>query len=298
MRVPHLRELDGVDVAVVGIPFDTATSFRPGARFGPEAIRSASALLRPYHAVHEVDVFAELSVLDYGDLPVVPGNAERTLVQVDEGLRPLVEAGVLPLILGGDHSVTLGVLRALARKHGPLALLQFDSHSDTGDTYFGERYSHGTTFRRAVEEGLLLPEASLQIGIRGSLYSSGDLPAAEELGFRVIVSDELRGLRLETFASELRRRAGSRPVFLSFDIDFADPAYAPGTGTPEIGGFTSAEVVGYLRELTGLALVGFDLVEVSPAYDPPGQPTAVLAANIVWEVLALAARSARAARKE
>jgi agmatinase len=295
MRLPYVQDLTGVDAAVVGVPFDTATSFRPGARFGPEAIRSASVLLRPYHGSHEVDLFEALSVVEYGDLPVVPGNAERTLQRVAEGLRPLVEAGVLPLVLGGDHSITLGILRALAARHGPLALLQFDSHSDTGETYFGERYSHGTTFRRAVEEGLLATDASLQAGLRGSLYSSLDLPEAEALGFRVITADELRSLGADGFARAVRERAGSRPLFVSFDIDFADPAYAPGTGTPEIGGFTSAEIVAFLRGLPESALVGFDLVEVSPAYDTAGQLTAVLAANVVWEVLALAARSARAA---
>jgi agmatinase len=295
MRLPHVQELDGVDAAIVGIPFDTATSFRPGARFGPEAIRSASVLLRPYHGRHELDIFEQLSVVDYGDLPVVPGNAERTFEQVAEGLRPLVDAGVLPLVLGGDHSITLAVLRALVKTHGPLALLQFDSHSDTGDTYFGERYSHGTTFRRAVEEGLLVADSSAQVGLRGSLYSSGDLPAAEALGFRIITADELRVLGPEGLPQELCGRIGSHPLFVSFDIDFADPAYAPGTGTPEIGGFTSAEVVAFLRGFPESVLVGFDLVEVSPAYDSAGQPTAILAANIVWEVLGLAARSARAA---
>lgn len=297
MRLPYLQELGGVDVAVVGVPFDTATSFRPGARFGPEAIRSASALLRPYHARHELDLFDVLSVVDYGDLPVTPGNAERTLVQVTDGFRPLVDAGVIPAVLGGDHSITLGTLRALARRHGPLALLHFDSHSDTGDLYFGERYSHGTTFRRAIEEGLLVAESSVQVGLRGPLYGKDDFPAAEQLGLRILPADELRAYTAGDFADRVHRQIGTHPAFVSFDIDFADPAYAPGTGTPEIGGFTSAEVVSYLRGLTELALVGFDLVEVSPAYDSPGQPTAVLAANVVWELLALVARRALLAKE-
>lgn len=289
MRLPHVTELVGVDAAVVGAPFDTATSYRPGARFGPEAIRSASALLRPYHAGHDVNLAETLSIVDYGDLPVVPGNVEATYARMEEGLAPLVEAGVFPIVLGGDHSITLAELRALARRHGPLALVQLDAHSDTWDAYFGERYFHGTTFRRAAEEGLVATELSTQAGMRGSLYGPEDLLAAEELGFRVIPAEELRALGPERFGAEVRERAGGAPVFLSFDVDFLDPAFAPGTGTPEVAGFSSTEAVSFLRSLTGLRLVGFDCVEVAPAYDSPGQPTALVAANVVWEVLALVA---------
>jgi len=291
MRAPHVTELTGVDVAVYGIPFDTATSYRTGARFGPEAIRSASALIRPYHAVHDVNVVDALSIVDYGDLPVSPGDVERTYGQVEEGLAPLVAAGVFPVALGGDHSVTLAELRVLAKRHGPLALVQLDAHADTWEAYFGQKYFHGTIFKRAVEEGLLDAAASVQAGMRGSVYASSDLGTARELGFHVIESEELRALGPKHYGQLVREKVGERPAFLSFDIDFLDPAFAPGTGTPEIAGFSTAEAVAFLRALRGLRLAGCDVVEVSPAYDGPGQQTALAAANVVWELLALRALS-------
>jgi agmatinase len=232
MRLPALQNLEGVDAVAVGIPFDTATSFRPGARFGPEAIRSASALLRPFHPAFGIDLLDSLSVVDYGDLPVAPGDTIETYKRVEEALAPVAEAGVFPLGMGGDHAVTLAELRVLARAHGPLALVQLDAHGDTWEEYFGQRYFHGTTFRRAVEEGLVEAEDSVQAGMRGSLYGAADLDASRELGFRVIPSDELRALGPGGFAAAVRERVGDRPVFLSFDVDFLDPAYAPGTGTP------------------------------------------------------------------
>jgi agmatinase len=289
MRAPHVTTLEGVDVAAYGIPFDTGTSYRTGQRFGPEAIRSASALLRPYHPVLEVNVVEALSIVDYGDLPVSPGDTERTYAQVEEGLAPIVEAGVFPLAMGGDHSITLPELRVLARRHGPLALVQLDAHADTWESYFGQRYFHGTTFKRAAEEGLLDPTASVQAGIRGPVYAADDLEASRDLGFTLVPSDELRALGPDAYARLVRQRAGERPVFLSFDVDFLDPAFAPGTGTPEIAGFSTAEAVGYLRALRGIDLVGCDVVEVSPPYDGPGQQTAVAAANVLWELLALRA---------
>jgi agmatinase len=289
MRLPHVTDLAGVDAAAVGIPFDTATSYRTGARFGPEAIRSASALLRPYHPVLKLDLIETLSVVDYGDLPVAPGDVEGTYARVEEGLAPLVAAGVVPLVMGGDHSITLAELRALVRAHGPLALVQLDSHADTWESYFGQRYFHGTTFKRAVEEGLLDAGASVQAGMRGSLYGESDLDAARDLGFHVVQSDELRALGPDGYASLVRERVGERLVFLSFDIDFLDPAFAPGTGTPEVAGFSTAEAVAFLRALRGIRLAGCDVVEVAPAYDGPGQPTALAAANVLWELLALIA---------
>jgi len=292
MRAPHVTDLRGVDAAVYGIPFDTATSFRAGSRFGPEAIRSASALIRPYHPVHEVNVVDSLSIVDYGDLPVSPGDTERTYGQVEEGLAPLVDAGVFPAAMGGDHSLTLPELRVLARKHGPLALVQLDSHADTWEEYYGQKYFHGTTFKRAVEEGLLEPAASVQAGMRGSVYAAGDLDDSRELGFTVVPSEELRALGAEGYGKLVRERVGERPVFISFDIDFLDPAFAPGTGTPEIAGFSTAEAVGFLRALRGIRLEGCDVVEVSPSYDGPGQQTALAAANVLWELLALRALGA------
>jgi agmatinase len=289
MRAPHVTDLTGVDVAVFGIPFDTATTYRTGPRFGPEAIRSASALIRPYHPVHDVNVVDTLSIVDYGDLPVSPGDTERTYSQVEDAMRAIVDAGVFPAAMGGDHSITLPELRVLAKQHGPLALVQLDAHADTWDEYFGQRYFHGTTFKRAAEEGVVDAAASVQAGMRGSVYAAGDLRGARELGFTVLTNDELRALPPQQYAELVHDKVGDRPVFLSFDVDFLDPAFAPGTGTPEIAGFSTAEAVGYLRALRGVDLVGCDVVEVSPSYDGPGQQTALAAANVLWELLALRA---------
>jgi agmatinase len=291
MRLPHVTDVDGVDAAAVGIPFDTATSFRPGARFGPEAIRSASVLLRPYHPALEVDVLEAVSVVDYGDLPVAPGDTEGTFRRIEDALEPLVDAGVFPLVLGGDHSITLPELRALARRHGPMALIQLDSHTDTWDEYFDLKYFHGTTFKRAAEEGLIEPAASVQAGMRGSLFAESDLDDARSLGFTVVPSEELRALGPEGYARTVLTTVGERPVFLSFDIDFLDPAFAPGTGTPEVAGFSTAEALALLRSLRGIRLVGCDIVEVAPPYDGPGQATALAAANIALDLLALHAVS-------
>jgi len=289
MRAPHTTDLAGVDAAVYGIPFDTATTYRTGTRFGPEAIRSASVLLRPYNPALDVNVVETLSIVDYGDLPVSPGDTQRTYGQVEEALAPLVDAGVFPLALGGDHSVTLAELRVLARRHGPLALVQLDAHGDTWNEYFGQRYFHGTTFLRAVEEKLIEPAASVQAGLRGSLFEDGDLESARELGFAVLTCDQLRALAPGSYASLVRERAGLRSVFVTFDVDVLDPAFAPGTGTPEVGGLSTAEALAFLRALRGINLVGADVVEVSPPYDGPGQQTALAAANVAYELLSLRA---------
>src|SRR5438067_4229406 len=289
MRAPHVTELTGVDAAVYGIPFDTATSYRSGPRFGPEAIRSASALLRPYTPALDVNVVDALSLVDYGDLPVSPGDTERTYAQVEEALAPVVEAGVFAAAMGGDHSVTLAELRALARRHGPLALVQLDSHGDTWEQYFGQKFFHGTTFKRAVEEGLLDAGASVQAGMRGSLYGTEDIDVAKDMGFTVLTTDELRDLGAEGYGKLVLDTVGTRPVFMSFDIDFLDPAFAPGTGTPEVGGFSTAEALAFLRALRGIKLAGCDVVEVSPPYDGPGMVTALAAANVLYELLSLRA---------
>jgi agmatinase len=289
MRAPHVTDLTGVDAAVYGIPFDTATSYRTGPRFGPEAIRSASALLRPYNPALAVNLVDRLSIVDYGDLPVSPGDTERTYAQVEEALAPLVDAGVFPAALGGDHAITLAELRTLARKHGPLALVQLDSHGDVWESYFGQRYFHGTTFKRALEEGLLDAGASVQAGMRGSLYGPDDIDVAKEMGFTVLTTDELRELGPVQYGELVRERVGERPVFVSFDIDFLDPAFAPGTGTPEAGGFSTAEALAFVRNLRGIDLVGCDVVEVSPPYDGPGAVTALAAATVMYELLSLQA---------
>jgi agmatinase len=300
MRLPHVTDMAGVDVAVVGFPFDTATSFRPGARFGPEAIRAASALLRPYHPGHGVHLFEHLSGVDAGDVPVAPGDTEGTYALAEARLDELLAAGVFTLVLGGDHSITLAELRALARRHGPLALVHLDAHGDTWDAYYGQRYFHGTTFRRAAEEGVVDPSASVQAGMRGSLYGASDIDDARELGFTVLSTEDLRALGPEGFGELVRSRAGGRPSFLSFDVDFCDPAFTPGTGTPEVAGPSSSEAVAFVRALAGVELVACDVVEVAPPYDSPGQPTALLAANIGWEAIALhaLARARRGAARE
>jgi agmatinase len=289
MRLPNVRDLENSDAVVVGAPFDTGASFRAGARFGPEAIRSASHLLRPYNPSQGVRIFEHLSVADYGDVPVVPGYVEESYERIREGLEPVHRAGVVPIVLGGDHAVALPELRAAAAVHGPLALVQFDSHADTWDSFFGEPYNHGTVFRRAVEEELLAPERSIQVGMRGSLYASGDLEASRELGFDLVTTDEIRELGIEATIDRIRRRVGDAKAYVSFDVDFVDPAFAPGTGTPEVGGFTSREAQEFVRGLGGIEIVGCDVVEVYPQYDGPGQVTALLAANLGYELLTLIA---------
>lgn len=291
-RCPHVPDsLDGVDVAVLGVPFDTGTSMRAGARFGPEAIRAASVMLRPYNPAQATTVFGALSVVDRGDVQVTPQNGERTAVQIAVQLEPVVAAGVRTLVLGGDHSIVLGELRAHAAVHGPLGLVLLDAHADVWDQYYGERYFHGTPFRRAVEEGLLDPSRSLLAGMRGSVYGDGDVAMPRELGFETLTTDELAALTPADYGARVRARVGDGPLFLSFDIDVLDPAFAPGTGTPEAGGLSTREALAYVRSLAGLRFSGFDVVEVSPPYDSPGQPTAVAAANVAYELLTLAARA-------
>jgi agmatinase len=288
MRLPHLEITEGIDFAVVGVPFDTGASYRVGARFGPEAIRGVSALLRHYNEVLDVGIFDHISGVDYGDLPVNPGYIEDSYKMIVEGLKPLLDAGVIPIMLGGDHSVTLPELRAVANKHGPVALIHFDSHSDTGDKRFGRKYTHGTPMRRALEEELLLVEKSIQVGMRGSIYANDSLVEAREMGFELLTTNQMLDMGLDTVIQRVRERIGNAKTFVSFDIDFVDPAYAPGTGTPEVGGFTSREALQLVRGLDGLDIVAYDMVEVLPQYDP-SQSTALLAANIVYEFISLIA---------
>jgi agmatinase len=250
-------------------------------------VRSASIALRPYNAAQSAQVFGALSVADLGDVRVTPGNAERTTAQIAERLEPIVRAGTRTLCLGGDHTVVLGELRAHAAVHGPLGLVLLDAHADVWDRYVGEAYYHGSPFRRALEEGLLDPGRSLLAGMRGSLYGPEDAAMPEELGFEVIVCDELVALSPEAYGARARARVGDGPLFLSFDVDVLDPAYAPGTGTPEPAGLTTREAFGYLRSLRGLRFSGYDIVEVSPPYDGPGSPTAVAASNAAYELLTL-----------
>lgn len=286
-RLPHVKELEGVDAAVFGMPWDGGASFRSGTRFGPEAIRSASGMIRTYNAVQRVQVFGELSSIDYGDSPTAPGYIEDTLNRIEHFVRPLAESRAVPIGMGGDHSVTLAELRALAAVHGPLGLVHMDSHTDLWDTYNGHPYAHGTMFRRALEEGIVDASRMLQAGIRGPLYGEDDegIPAA--LGVETISWIDLEAMTASEFYDRARTRVGDGPAFLSLDVDFVDAAFCPGTGTPEVGGPTSFQALSYLRALVGLPFVGFDVVEVSPPYDGPGQVTALFAANVIFEMLSL-----------
>ncbi len=287
-RCPHVRDLDGVDIAVVGVPFDTGTSYRVGARFGPEAIRTCSTLLRPYNPNLQVDCFATQSVVDYGDVATTPGDLPGSIAQIAAQLEVIVRAGVTPIVLGGDHTIALAELRAHAAVHGPVALVLLDAHCDTNDAYYGQRIFHGTPFRRAVEEGLLLPERSVMAGMRGPLYDPGEWERPRrELGFDVIPCEDLRELSAAEYGQRVRDRVGAAKVFLSFDIDIVDPGLAPGTGTPEAGGLMPYEALRYVRALAGLDIVGYDVVEVSPQLDGPAGATAVLAANVAYEFLGL-----------
>jgi agmatinase len=288
MRLPNTQDLQNADAAIVGAPFDTGATFRAGARFGPEGIRSASHLLRRYNPSLDVAIFDHLSVIDYGDVPVVPGYIVESYRRIEDGLSPIHGAGVVPIVLGGDHSIALPELRAAAAAHGPLALVQFDSHPDTWDAYFGEKHTHGTPFRRAVEEGLLDTSRSIQVGMRGSIYDHNDWDDAREMGFDLVPTDEVRELGIPDVIGRIRERVGDVKIYVSFDVDFVDPAFAPGTGTPEVGGFTSREAQEFVRGLAGLEIVGCDVVEVYPAYDP-AQITALLAANVAHELLSLIA---------
>jgi agmatinase len=292
-RLPHVVELDrDVDVAVIGIPFDTGGTYRVGARFGPEHIRSASALMRPYHQAGHVAVFEQLSVVDYGDLPVVPGYIEESQSRITKALLEVLRAGVIPIDLGGDHSIALPELRAMAEAHGKVALVQLDSHSDTNTAYFGLPHTHGTPIYHAVKEGLIDTSHSVQVGLRGPIYSEREYEIPREMGMDVVTAIDAHELGMAAVADRIAARVGDRKVFLSFDIDFIDPAYAPATGTPEIGGFTTWEAQSILRRLGGLNYVGFDVVEVIPEYDV-AENTSFVAANVVYEFLALLARNRR-----
>ena len=286
-RCPLVDSPEGVDVAVLGIPFDTGTTNRPGTRFGPEAVRSASMMLRPYNPVQDAQVFGRLSVADLGDVEITPGNAEKTMAQIAERLEPIVRAGTRTLCLGGDHTIVLCELRAHAAVHGPLGLVLLDAHADLWDRYVGERYYHGSPFRRAFEEGLLDPSRSLLAGMRGSLYGPDDVAMPKDFGFEVTSCEELATLSAEEYGARVHIRTGEGPLFLSFDMDILDPAFAPGTGTPEAGGLSTREALGFVRALRGLQFSGYDVVEVSPPYDGPGAPTAVAASNVAFELLTL-----------
>lgn len=288
-RLPLLEAVGGkADVAVVGVPFDTGTTYRPGARFGPSHIRQASRLLRPYNPELRVYPFASLQVVDAGDIGCSPFDIGTAIGQIERGVDELLDRCSAAVVLGGDHTIALPLLRVMNRRHGPVALVHFDAHLDTWDTYFGEPYTHGTPFRRASEEGLFLDDRSTHVGIRGSLYGASDLTDDEEMGFRIIKCTEMERLGTWGAVERIVERVGDAPLYVSIDIDVLDPAHAPGTGTPEAGGLTSRELLEILRGLSVCNLIGADVVEVSPSYDH-AELTGIAAANVVYELLSLLA---------
>jgi guanidinopropionase len=288
MLLPAAESPQGLDVALLGIPYDGGVSYRPGARFGPRAVREQSSLIRSWHPVLKVHPFERLRVADCGDIDVNPSSIEATYSAITAKIDAVVAAGAAPVCVGGDHSITLGILRSLAKRHGPLGIVHFDAHPDTWDQYFGSKYFHGTPFRRAVEERLIDPARMIQIGIRGPLYGPEDFAFHDEHGIEVVRIEAVKEQGTAPVAERLARLRGA-PVYCSFDIDAVDPAFAPGTGTPEVGGLTSYEALALVRALAGLELVGADVVEVSPPYDGPGQITALLAANLLFELVCLLA---------
>jgi agmatinase len=291
-RLPSLSSLataSSADIVIAGVPFDAGVSYRPGARFGPAHIRQSSRLLRPYNPAVGVAPFGVLQVADAGDIACNPFDISAAIGQIEAAARSLTSGGSRLLALGGDHTVALPLLRAVHALHGPVAVLHFDAHLDTWDTYFGEPYTHGTPFRRAAEEGLIDPVRSVHVGIRGPLYASTDLADSERLGFMAIHCAEIERDGLAAAISRMTTRLGDGPVYVSVDIDVLDPAFAPGTGTPEAGGMTSRELLAMLRTVS--SVVGADVVEVAPAYDH-AEITGIAAAHVAYELLSVLTKGA------
>jgi agmatinase len=289
-RLPRIDAVSDYDIAVIGAPFDAGTSYRPGARFGPIAVRTASRHLRTaYHQELDVRPYQNLQVVDAGDISANPFSIPEALESIERHASEVAANGSRLITIGGDHTVALPLLRSLRSLHGPVALIHFDAHLDTWDTYFGAPTTHGTVFRRAFEEGLLIEDHSIHVGIRGPLYDTRDLEEQDGFGFKVVRAIDLDLRGYDENAELIRRRVGSCPVYVSIDVDVLDPAFAPGTGTPEMGGFTSRELLRLLRSLDGLAIVGADVVEVSPPYDV-AEITALAAATIVYDLTALMAK--------
>lgn len=285
-RLPRLDEVSRADVAVVGVPFDSGVSYRPGARFGPAHVRQASRLLRPYNPALDVEPFGAQQVVDAGDIACNPFDIAAAISQIEEAATALTESDTRLLILGGDHTIALPLLRTMAARHGAVAVLHFDAHLDTWDTYFGAPYTHGTPFRRASEEGLIDIDHSMHVGIRGPLYAASDLLESERLGFATISCADVELQGLGDALDQIRDRLGAAPVYVSVDIDVLDPAHAPGTGTPEAGGLTSRELLAMLRSLADLEVVSADIVEVAPAYDH-AELTGIAAAHAAYELLSV-----------
>jgi agmatinase len=291
-RLPRIDDVSDVDIAVLGVPFDSGTTYRPGARFGPAHVREASRLLRPYNPAMDVSPFAVAQVVDAGDLVVNPFSLQEAVADIEAGSRALLDQAGKLVTVGGDHTIALPLLRTMAALHGPVAVVHFDAHLDTWDTYFGAPITHGTPFRRASEEGLLDRSGCLHVGIRGPLYTTDDLSADRDLGFQIVHAVEMEDIGTRGVVERIRARVEDRPVYVSVDIDVLDPAFAPGTGTPESGGLLSRELLGMLRAFSTLNLVGADVVEVAPAYDH-AQITGIAASHVLYELIsAMAAASA------
>ncbi|NKG20879.1 agmatinase [Paeniglutamicibacter terrestris] len=286
-RLPQITQVPDYDVAIVGVPFDGGTSFRPGARFAPAAVREASRLLRPgYHVELETTPVEVAQFVDAGDIACTPYDNHKAVAQIQEQAAKLVAKGKTVIAIGGDHTIALPMIRATSAVHGPVALLHFDAHLDTWDTYFGEEITHGTMFRRAFEEGLLIEDRSMHVGIRGPVYDKDDFLRDHEFGFQIIRCTDIDKFGVQAVIDRIKERIGDLPVYLSIDIDVLDPAFAPGTGTPEIGGLYSREMLQIVRGLVGLNIVGADVVEVAPAYDH-ADVTSLAAATLVFEMMAL-----------
>ncbi|GAF46089.1 MULTISPECIES: agmatinase [Rhodococcus] len=288
-RLPRIEDVPRYDVAVVGIPFDTGVTYRPGARFGPAHIRQSSRLLRPYNPALDVEPFARQQVVDAGDIAFNPFDIDTAVAQIETSAYELIKDGATLVTLGGDHTIAYPLLKAVNRVHGPVALVHFDAHLDTWDTYFETPLTHGTPFRRAAEDGLFVYGHSAHVGIRGSLYSPNDLASDAELGFQIVHCREFTRRPIDDIIDQLRQTIGETPLYVSIDIDVLDPAHAPATGTPEAGGMTSRELLDIIRGFDGLNLVGADIVEVSPAYDH-AEITGVAAANLAYEFTSLLAK--------
>ncbi|MCQ8827727.1 agmatinase [Streptomyces samsunensis] len=288
-RVPRLDQVGHADIAVVGVPFDAGVSYRPGARFGGNAIREASRQLRPYNPAQDAYPFHYVQVADAGDITANPHNIDEAIENIEAGADELLSTGAQLMTLGGDHTIALPILRSVARKHGPVALLHFDAHLDTWDTHFGAEYTHGTPFRRATEEGLLDTSALSHVGTRGPLYSKEDLDEDTKLGFGIVTSADVMRRGVDEVVQQLKERIGKRPLYISVDIDVLDPSHAPGTGTPEAGGLTSRELLEIVRGLADCHLVSADLVEVAPAYDH-AEITSVAASHTAYELVTVMSR--------
>jgi agmatinase len=283
MRLPHVARAQELDIALIGIPYDGGATYRSGPRFGPRHVREQSSIIRPWNPVLQVNPFEKWRIGDYGDLSINPLSLDDTFERITEQLDEVLQSGTRTVCVGGDHSILLPILRSIHKRFGPVGLIQFDAHNDTWGGYFGSPHSHGTPVRRAVEEGLLFPNDVLQIGLRGQVYSKDDFDFGRKHGFEVVTSEEFHRAGIPLVQPHLKKLAG-RPVYVTLDIDVVDPAFAPGTGTPQVGGLSSAQIIALVRCLRGLNMVGCDLVEVSPPYDT-GEITSLLAGNLLYELL-------------